>query len=98
MLLHIVILVAYVLEYIVSICCKTGGYLNTIRTSLKFTCPAEHIPSKIEVDVSNLDIGDRIFMHDVEFHPAMELLSKNDAIPICKVMSTKSEIMEPAVV
>ncbi|KAL3722199.1 hypothetical protein ACJRO7_034551 [Eucalyptus globulus] len=77
---------------------KKGGYLNAIRTSLKFTCPAEHIPSKIEVDVSNLDIGDRIFMRDVEFHPSMELLSKNDAIPICKVMSTKSESAEPAVV
>ncbi|KAF8020258.1 hypothetical protein BT93_G0841 [Corymbia citriodora subsp. variegata] len=75
---------------------KKGGYLNAIRTSLKVTCPAEHIPSKIEVDVSNLDIGDRIFMHDVEFHPSMELLSKNDAIPICKVMSTKSESVEPA--
>ncbi|XP_030472250.1 uncharacterized protein LOC115690134 [Syzygium oleosum] len=75
---------------------KKGGYLNAIRTSLKFTCPAEHIPSKIEVDVSNLDIGDRIFMHDVEFHPSVELLSKNDAIPICKVMSTKSESVEPA--
>ncbi|KAK3412190.1 hypothetical protein EUGRSUZ_I00975 [Eucalyptus grandis] len=64
-------------------------------------CPGlkkEHIPSKIEVDVSNLDIGDRIFMRDVEFHPSMELLSKNDAIPICKVMSTKSESAEPAVV
>ncbi|KAI3437387.1 Ribosomal_TL5_C domain-containing protein [Psidium guajava] len=75
---------------------KKGGYLNAIRTSLKFTCPSEHIPSKIEVDVSNLDIGDRIFMHDVEFHPSMELLSKSDAIPICKVMSTKSECVEPA--
>ncbi|XVF59481.1 hypothetical protein PTKIN_Ptkin07bG0279300 [Pterospermum kingtungense] len=38
---------------------KKGGYFNRIRTSLKFLCPAEHIPQKIEVDVSKLDIDDK---------------------------------------
>ncbi|KAF5949768.1 hypothetical protein HYC85_011761 [Camellia sinensis] len=39
---------------------KKGGTLNKIRTTLKYLCPAEHIPSKIEVDVSNLDIKDKV--------------------------------------
>ena len=73
---------------------KTGGYLNRIRPSLKFLCPAEHIPSKIEVDVSNLDIGDRILMHDVEVHPSLKLLSKNETMPVCKIVAAKLERAE----
>ncbi|KAK6923007.1 Ribosomal protein L25, beta domain [Dillenia turbinata] len=65
-----------------------GGHLNKIRTSLKFLCPVEHIPSKIEIDVSKLDIEDRIFMHEIEVHPSLKLLSRNETMPICKVVST----------
>ncbi|KGN62070.1 uncharacterized protein LOC101208580 [Cucumis sativus] len=70
---------------------QKGGQLNKIRTSLKYLCPAEHIPSKIEVDVSNLDIGDRIFIRDVDVHSSMKLLSKNEVMPICKIVTIKSE-------
>ena len=73
---------------------NTGGYLNTIRTSLKYLCPVEHIPPKIEVDLSNLDIGDKVLMSDVVGHPSLKLLSKNENVPVCKIV-TRSEIKEP---
>ncbi|KAD6795896.1 hypothetical protein E3N88_06792 [Mikania micrantha] len=63
--------------------------LNKIRASLKYKCPSEHIPQKIEVDISNLDIGDRVFMRDVKVHPSLELLSKNDSLPVCKIVAAK---------
>lgn len=75
---------------------QKGGQLNRIRTSLKYFGPAEHIPSKIEVDVSNLDIGDRIFIRDVDVHSSLKLLSKNEVMPICKIVTTKIETAEPA--
>ncbi|KAL6273764.1 hypothetical protein ACE6H2_024456 [Prunus campanulata] len=75
---------------------KKGGHLNKIRTSLKYLCPAEHIPPKIEVDVSKLDIGDRVFIPEVEVHPSMKLLSKNETMPICKIVATKLENQESA--
>ncbi|KAG8384428.1 hypothetical protein BUALT_Bualt04G0116900 [Buddleja alternifolia] len=75
---------------------KKGGCLSTIRTSLKYLCPAEHIPPKIEVDLSNLDIGDRVSMHDVVVHPSLKLLSKNETMPICKIMATNIENSETA--
>ncbi|KAK2657414.1 hypothetical protein Ddye_010466 [Dipteronia dyeriana] len=75
---------------------KKGGRLNRIRTTLKYLCPAEHIPPKIEVDVSNLDIGDKVLMNDVEVHPSLKLLSKNENMPICKITVTNSETPEPA--
>ncbi|KAE9614324.1 hypothetical protein Lal_00016739 [Lupinus albus] len=67
---------------------QKGGILNRIRPSLKYLCPSEHIPSKIEVDVSNLDIEDKILMHDIEVHPSLKLLSKNENMPICKIVPT----------
>ncbi|XP_059457885.1 uncharacterized protein LOC132187555 [Corylus avellana] len=75
---------------------KKGGHLNRVRASLKYRCPAEHIPPKIEVDVSNLDIGDRILMRDVEVHPSLKLLSKNENMPICKIDPTTLEFQKPS--
>ena len=89
------VIVTWILTFF-SFNAKTGGYLNRIRTSLKYVCPGEHIPSKIEVDVSNLDIGDRIFMRDVEVHPSLKLLSKNEDMPICKIVGTNLENPESA--
>lgn len=67
---------------------KKGGYLNKIRPTLKFFCPAEHIPQKIEVDVSQLDVEDKVSLHDIDVHPTWKLLSKNEAIPVCKIKAT----------
>lgn len=69
---------------------KAGGKLNWMRKSLKFFGPPEHIPTKIEVDMSNLDIGDRVLMSEVEVHPSLKLLSKNESIPIFKIASTET--------
>lgn len=74
---------------------EKGGFLHKIRTSLKYLCPTEHIPPKIEVDLTKLDIGDRVFMRDVEVHPSLKLLSKNDVMPICKILVTKPVEPEP---
>ncbi|KAL1812592.1 hypothetical protein ACET3Z_022657 [Daucus carota] len=67
---------------------RKGGYIYKIRDNLKYLCPSEQIPSKVVVDVSTLDIGDGIFMHDVQVHPSLKLLSKNEALPVCRIMAT----------
>lgn len=69
--------------------------MNKIRNNLKYLCPSEHIPSQVEVDVSTLDIGDGVSMHDVQVHPSLKLLSKNEALPLCKIMATQLEVSEP---
>ncbi|KAG2547464.1 50S ribosomal protein L25-like [Panicum virgatum] len=76
---------------------KKGGFLQKIRTSLVYLCPAEHIPPKIEVDLTNLDVGDRVLMHDIPVHPSLKLLSKNETMPVCKILASKpveSETMQ----
>lgn len=67
---------------------KAGGSLNKIRPTLRFLCPSEHISQKIEVDVSQLDVEDKVSLHDIDLHPTWKLLSKNEAIPVCKIKAT----------
>ncbi|PNY15780.1 50S ribosomal protein l25-like [Trifolium pratense] len=74
---------------------RISGFLNKIRTSLRYLGPSEHIPSKVEVDISNLDIEDRIFMRDIEVHPSLKLLNKNENMPICKIVPTSLGNQEP---
>ncbi|KAL3583705.1 hypothetical protein D5086_014766 [Populus alba] len=63
----------------------TGGHLKMMRSTLKYLCPAEHIPQKIEMDISNLDIDDGLFMRDIEVHSSLKLLSKNENMPVALV-------------
>lgn len=46
--------------------------------------------------MSNLDIGNKILMRDVEVHPSLKLLSKNEEMPICKVVASQLENPESA--
>ncbi|CAI9110118.1 OLC1v1010095C1 [Oldenlandia corymbosa var. corymbosa] len=70
---------------------QKGGYLNKVRKYLRYLCPAEHIPQKIEVDISKLDIGDKLQLDDIKVHPSLKLVSKNDVMPVCKIMAAKDE-------
>ena len=65
-----------------------GCYLNTIKRTAKFLCPADVIPPYIEVDLSELDAGQKIVVGDLKVHPAlMPLLPKED--PVCKIMGAR---------
>lgn len=44
---------------------KAGGNLQTIRHELEVICLPDHIPAAIEVDVTNLDIGDVLHIQDI---------------------------------
>ncbi|XP_010439156.1 PREDICTED: uncharacterized protein LOC104722653 [Camelina sativa] len=63
---------------------KKGASLNTIKRTVKYLCPAEIIPPYIEVDLSQLDIGNKILAGDLKVHPALKLIKSKDE-PIVKV-------------
>ncbi|OVA10499.1 hypothetical protein BVC80_8985g34 [Macleaya cordata] len=77
---------------------KKGGYLKTMKRRLIYQGQAELIPQKIEVDVSNLDIGDKVFIRDLEVNPSLKLLIKNENFPICMITAAKLEDADRAVV
>lgn len=57
---------------------------------MRFLCPADNIPPNFEIDVSNMDIGQKIVLDDVDVQPPLKLLSKRKDT-LCKVMATKSD-------
>ncbi|CAA7037433.1 unnamed protein product [Microthlaspi erraticum] len=63
---------------------KKGGSLNTIKRTVKYLCPAEIIPPYIEVDLSELDVGQKLATGDLKVHPALTLLLGKDE-PVVKI-------------
>ncbi|XP_028058355.1 uncharacterized protein LOC114262202, partial [Camellia sinensis] len=57
---------------------KKGAYLNIIKRTVKFLCPADVIPPHIEVDLSELDVGQKLVMGDLNVHPALKLIQSKD--------------------
>lgn len=45
---------------------KAGGALNVVRYAIEVKCPAGEIPDSIEVDLSEMGIGDSIHISDVK--------------------------------
>lgn len=66
----------------------TGASLNTIKRTVKYLCPADIIPPYIDVDLSELDVGQKIVMGDLKVHPALKLIQSKDE-PVCKIMGQR---------
>jgi large subunit ribosomal protein L25 len=44
---------------------KRGGVLNVVRHEVELWCPATSIPERLEANLSGLEIGDGIHIHDI---------------------------------
>ena len=53
---------------------ENGGFLQLIRHELDVSCLPGDIPSKIEVDVSHLDIGDSLHVEEIDVGAKVKLL------------------------
>ncbi|KAG9458924.1 hypothetical protein H6P81_003432 [Aristolochia fimbriata] len=67
---------------------RKGSYLNTIKRTVRYRCPADIVPPYIEVDLSELDVGQKLVMGDLKVHPALQLLHSPDQ-PVCKIMGAR---------
>lgn len=61
---------------------KRGGALNVVHHHLEILAPADHIPEVIEVDISNLDIGQTIHLESIALPKDVQVLhvEKDEAI------------------
>lgn len=60
---------------------RKGAYLNTIKRTVKYLCPADIVPPYIDVDLSELDVGHKITREDLKVHPAIKLIqAKEEAV------------------
>ncbi|MBD2515690.1 50S ribosomal protein L25/general stress protein Ctc [Nostoc sp. FACHB-973] len=59
---------------------QEGGVLDTTVTELQVSCAPENIPEFIEIDVSNLKIGDNLHISDISFPDGVTPLAESERV------------------
>ncbi len=72
---------------------KEGGILEHITRTLKVRCLPTAIPKALDVDVSHLNIGGNIHVHDLKLPEGIDLLPGAD-VTIAAVVAPKEEKIE----
>jgi large subunit ribosomal protein L25 len=69
---------------------ELGGMLQIIRRELEVECLPLAVPESIEIDISDLDIGDSIHVRDIKLEGEIEFLEEDD-YTVVTVLSPKLE-------
>jgi large subunit ribosomal protein L25 len=72
---------------------KRGGVLNIVRHEIEFTCLPEAIPTHIEVNVQDMDIGHSIHIGDIKLPAGVEPVIKRN-FTIATVAGRSSSMAE----
>ncbi|MBD1810489.1 50S ribosomal protein L25/general stress protein Ctc [Microcoleus vaginatus DQ-U2] len=59
-----------------------GGILDTVLTQLPAKCKPDSIPEAIEVDISNLKVGDAVHIHELVLPAGVEALGEPDQVVV----------------
>ena len=70
---------------------KAGGVLNQNLTELEVSCLPSNIPQNIEVDVSNLNIGDTIRLTEISVDNTITLVGDSELLIASVTLPTKVE-------
>jgi len=72
---------------------EMGGMLQIIRRELEVACFPGQIPEVIEVDISELDIGDSVHVQEIPLESGVEIASETN-FTVMTVLSPKMEAEE----
>lgn len=75
---------------------KRGGVLNIVRHEIEFTCKPEAIPTHIEINVQELDIGDSVHINDIKLPAgAVPVIKRNFTVATIAGRSAAEEEVTP---
>jgi large subunit ribosomal protein L25 len=69
---------------------EMGGMLQIIRRELEVACLPDQIPEKIDIDITDLDIGDSFHVEDLQLEGDVEVPAEVN-FTILTILSTKAE-------
>ena len=72
-----------------------GGMLETVLTQIAVKCKPDSIPDAIEVDISNLKVGDALHIHELVLPAGAEALGDPSQV-VVTVLGTKASPEEEA--
>ncbi|MEH2107230.1 50S ribosomal protein L25/general stress protein Ctc [Nostoc sp.] len=61
---------------------QEGGFLDTVITELQVSCAPENIPEIIEIDVSNLQIGDSLRINELILPEGVTVLGDTEQVVV----------------
>ncbi|MFP4100842.1 50S ribosomal protein L25/general stress protein Ctc [Coleofasciculus sp.] len=73
---------------------KQGGILEHVMTELQVECAPDNIPEAIEVDISNLDIGASLHVHEILL-PGGATAMDDPQRPVVNILGTTTMAAEP---
>ncbi len=75
---------------------EQGGSLSQVNREVEIECLPMDIPDKIDVDISNLDMGDSVHVSDLVIKEGMEILTDKKAalVTIVAPMAEEVEVKE----
>jgi large subunit ribosomal protein L25 len=74
-----------------SIGVKEGGVLNQNLSDIEVTCLPNNIPQNIEIDITDLNIGDAIRLEQLKVGEGIELVGELDLLILSVTMPSKAE-------
>jgi large subunit ribosomal protein L25 len=74
---------------------KVGGVLEHILREIPVKCLPDNLPSKIELDVSNLKIGQDIKVRDIKLQEGIEIIEDKDRVVLTVIAPHKEEAAKP---
>ncbi|MBD8497504.1 50S ribosomal protein L25 [Paenibacillus arenosi] len=75
---------------------KSGGILDIQETSVEVEGLPDHIPASIEIDVSSLDISEKLLVKDVSWPKEVSLFTQEDIILASVVLPSTLEANDEA--
>jgi large subunit ribosomal protein L25 len=70
-----------------------GGILDTVMMQLAVKCKPDSIPDAIEVDISNLNVGDALHIHELVLPPGVVAVGEPNQV-VVSVLGTQADSEE----
>lgn len=70
-----------------------GGILDTVMMQLAVKCKPDSIPDAIEVDISNLNVGDALHIHELVLPPGVVAVGEPNQV-VVSVLGTQADAEE----
>lgn len=64
---------------------RRGGNVNKVMRTVRCSCPGDAIPPHFVVNVSKLDLGDKVELAELHLPPHVSVAVKDAAHPVCKI-------------
>ncbi|MEM6752348.1 MAG: 50S ribosomal protein L25/general stress protein Ctc [Cyanobacteria bacterium P01_C01_bin.38] len=61
---------------------QEGGILDTVITQMQLNCLPENIPDSIDIDVTNLSVGDSLHVNQIVFPKGVELTAESEEVVV----------------